>query len=109
MLARFDIQGVAQEMERLHVWVDRILDSIIDLRMKMSTGEGADAFKNKGKKDFVQILLELKEQEDNGITITMEQIKALLMVISFSSQQSYCRVKLMMSIYTLTIRFLLVY
>ncbi|GFZ01920.1 cytochrome P450, family 706, subfamily A, polypeptide 5 [Actinidia rufa] len=81
VIARFDIQGVAREMERLRVWVERILDSIIDARTKMSTSERAEAFKNKQKKDFLQILLELKEQEDTGITITMEHIKAFFMDI----------------------------
>ncbi|PSR91551.1 Flavonoid 3',5'-hydroxylase [Actinidia chinensis var. chinensis] len=78
VLKTFDIQGVAREMERLHVWVDRILDSIIDARMKMSTVEIAEAFNKKGKKDFLQILLELKGQEETGATMTLEQIKALL-------------------------------
>ncbi|XP_057513976.1 flavonoid 3',5'-hydroxylase 1-like isoform X2 [Actinidia eriantha] len=81
VLARFDIQGVAREMERLRIWVDRILDSIIDARTKMSTVERAEAFKNKGKEDFLQLLLALKEQEDTGISITLEQIKALLIDI----------------------------
>ncbi|GFS34280.1 hypothetical protein Acr_00g0033140 [Actinidia rufa] len=81
--------GVAREMERLRIWVDRILDSIIDARMKMSTVEIAEAFNKKGKKDFLQILLELKGQEETGATMTLEQIKALLTVISFSSQHNY--------------------
>lgn len=54
--------------------------------MKMNLDEGEEALKNKGKKDFIQILLELKEQEDTQTPITLNQIKALLMVISFPSK-----------------------
>lgn len=86
ILARFDLQGVERETKRLSELVERIFDSLIDLRMKMNLDEGEEALKNKGKKDFIQILLELKEQEDTQTPITLNQIKALLMVISFPSK-----------------------
>ncbi|PSS09755.1 Flavonoid 3',5'-hydroxylase [Actinidia chinensis var. chinensis] len=78
---RTEFRGVAREMERLRIWVDRILDSIIDAQTKMSMVERAEAFKIKGKEDFLQLLLALKEQEDTGISFTLEQIKALLIDI----------------------------
>ncbi|KAI8546478.1 hypothetical protein RHMOL_Rhmol07G0120900 [Rhododendron molle] len=86
ILARFDVQGVEREMKRLLQWVERILEPILEARMKISRGEGdqEDGLKRKGKKDFIQILLELKEQGDVSVPITLQQIKAILLVISYS-------------------------
>ncbi|KAH7862314.1 hypothetical protein Vadar_002860 [Vaccinium darrowii] len=82
ILAGFDVQGVEREMKRLSEVIERIFDSLMDTRMKMSMDEGEDTMKNKGKKDFIQILLELKEkQEDTQTPITLNQIKALLVDI----------------------------
>ncbi|KAF7146107.1 hypothetical protein RHSIM_Rhsim04G0178100 [Rhododendron simsii] len=85
ILARFDVQGMEREMKRLLQWVERILDPILEARMKISRGEGdqEDRVKGKGKKDFIQILLELKEQEDVSVPITLQQIKAMKLGISF--------------------------
>ncbi|KAH7864383.1 hypothetical protein Vadar_028987 [Vaccinium darrowii] len=83
ILARFDVQGVEREMKRLQQGVDQILNPILESRIKMSRGDGdqEDGLKSKGKKDFIQILLELKEQEDASVPITLQQIKAMLMDI----------------------------
>ncbi|XP_059657449.1 flavonoid 3'-monooxygenase CYP75B137-like [Cornus florida] len=81
MLARFDIQGVERQAKKLLVWVDRILDAVIDERMRLDGGEGLGMSKDKERKDFLQICLELKEQEDTASPITLTQIKAMLMDI----------------------------
>ncbi|KAG5539787.1 hypothetical protein RHGRI_020113 [Rhododendron griersonianum] len=83
ILARFDVQGVEREMKRLLQWVERILDPILEARMEISRGEGdqEDGLKRKGKKDFIQILLELKKREDVSVPITLQQIKAMLLDI----------------------------
>ncbi|KAI8546476.1 hypothetical protein RHMOL_Rhmol07G0120700 [Rhododendron molle] len=83
ILARFDVQGVEREMKRLVQGVDRIFDPLLESRTRMSRGEGGqeNGMKSKGKKDFIQILLELKEREDAAIPITLQQIKALLLDI----------------------------
>ncbi|KAF7138491.1 hypothetical protein RHSIM_Rhsim07G0102200 [Rhododendron simsii] len=85
ILARFDVQGVEREMKRLLQGVDRIFDPRIESRTRMNRGEGGqeNGMKSKGKKDFIQILLEFKEREDAAIPITLQQIKALLMVNTF--------------------------
>ncbi|XP_028127669.1 cytochrome P450 76C1-like [Camellia sinensis] len=70
-LARFDLQGVEREMKEIVVDVERVFDSVIDARVKM------EAVNDGGKKDFLQILLELKG-EDGATPITKTQIKALL-------------------------------
>ncbi|KAJ8650060.1 hypothetical protein MRB53_003083 [Persea americana] len=71
ILARFDIQGLAQRMKRLVLWVDRILDAIIDQRQR----EGS----NKESKDFLQFLLQIVEQGDPKTPLTTTHIKALFM------------------------------
>ncbi|CAL5432762.1 unnamed protein product [Camellia sinensis] len=73
-LARFDLQGVEREMKEIVVDVERVFDSVIDARVKM------EVVNDGGKKDFLQILLELKG-EDGATPITKAQIKALLMDI----------------------------
>ncbi|GMP95938.1 hypothetical protein CsSME_00044796 [Camellia sinensis var. sinensis] len=73
-LVSFDLQGVEREMKEIVVDVERVFDSVIDTQVKM------EAVNDRGKKDFLQILLELKGE--NGATpITKTQIKALLMDI----------------------------
>ncbi|KAK9276311.1 hypothetical protein L1049_005842 [Liquidambar formosana] len=67
-------------MTRLFLWVDQILDSIVDQRVKMNTASGEEAFNNE-RKDFLQLLLDLKKQEDSATPISMTQIMALLMDI----------------------------
>ncbi|CAK9173160.1 unnamed protein product [Ilex paraguariensis] len=81
MLARFDVQGVERNMKRLFQWVERILDAVINERMKSNTMNKEGALENEEKKDFLQILLQLQEEEDTGKRINMTQIKALLMDI----------------------------
>ncbi|KAI7995333.1 Cytochrome P450 76C1 [Camellia lanceoleosa] len=73
-LARFDLQGVEREMKEMVVDVERVFDSVIDARVKM------EAVNDGGKKDFLQILLELKG-EGGATPITKTQVKALLMDI----------------------------
>ncbi|KAF5954397.1 hypothetical protein HYC85_007253 [Camellia sinensis] len=53
-LVSFDLQGVEREMKEIVVDVERVFDSVIDTQVKM------EAVNDRGKKDFLQILLELK-------------------------------------------------
>lgn len=77
VLARFDIQGLARQMKRCTMWVDRILDAIIDRKQREE--------RSKESKDFLQFLLQLKEQADPKTPLTITHIKALFMVINFLS------------------------
>ncbi|PIA32656.1 hypothetical protein AQUCO_04400087v1 [Aquilegia coerulea] len=74
LLARFDIQGIAHRAQTLFMWFDRILDSIINERIKLNQAGG----KNE-KSDFLDILLELKDSGDTKIQITIANIKALFL------------------------------
>ncbi|KAL2472451.1 Cytochrome [Abeliophyllum distichum] len=79
ILARFDIQGIAKEMKNCFQYVDGILDNVINEHTKMvSVGVEGATGRRDGRKDFLQILLELKEKVTS---VTMIQIKAILMDI----------------------------
>lgn len=77
ILARFDIQGVEQDMRRIIGCVEDIFNSIIDQRLNM---EGEDTLKKKDK-DFLQLLLEQRDREDSETPVTLTHIKAMLIDI----------------------------
>ncbi|XP_077229984.1 flavonoid 3'-monooxygenase CYP75B137-like isoform X2 [Tasmannia lanceolata] len=76
VLARFDIQGVVREMNKLSIWLDKVFDSIIDQRRKMDGVEGEDEKKKEGK-DFMNLLLQLTEEE-RKTTFTVTNMKAMM-------------------------------
>ncbi|KAI3931531.1 hypothetical protein MKW92_011133 [Papaver armeniacum] len=79
VLKRFDIQGIEREAKVLWLWLDRILDSVIDQRVKLN-GMDQTCQNDESKKDFLQLLLELMEQKDAKSQITKTQLKALYLV-----------------------------
>lgn len=81
MLSRFDLQRRKWDMLRQLEYVDRIIDKIIEDRIKVNSRKTKGAFEEDGKKDFLQILLELKDQKDDPTSLSIIQIKALLMDI----------------------------
>ena len=85
VLARFDIQGVERETKKVFHFVDQIFDQIIEQRTKQDSAKEKTAFNinNREEKDFLQFLLDFKEQEASGNPITLTQIKAILMVIQY--------------------------
>ncbi|KAJ4976918.1 hypothetical protein NE237_002024 [Protea cynaroides] len=89
ILARFDIQGMERKGKELLSRVDSIFDSVVGERLKMDEVQRKGVnFNDTETKDFLQILLELKQQEneENGKTsLNMMQLKALLLV-SFLSK-----------------------
>ncbi|KAK9143405.1 hypothetical protein Syun_012805 [Stephania yunnanensis] len=74
ILARFDLQGIQRGMRVLFLKFDRIFESIIEERLKLMENE-----KGKESKDFLQILLRLREEEDAKTPFTAKHLKALLM------------------------------
>ncbi|KAK2979682.1 hypothetical protein RJ640_027262 [Escallonia rubra] len=70
-LARFDFQGIRKQMKGLAQRFDKIFETMIDQRKKMDGG--------KESKDFLQYLLQLKEEGDAKMPLTMTHLKALLM------------------------------
>ncbi|XP_057723043.1 flavonoid 3'-monooxygenase CYP75B137-like [Arachis stenosperma] len=69
-LARFDLQGVEKQMHALVPRFDGIFDRMIGKRVE----EG-----NKKSTDFLQFLLNLKDEGDSKTPLTMVQLKSLLM------------------------------
>ncbi|TXG70750.1 hypothetical protein EZV62_005685 [Acer yangbiense] len=79
-LARFDLQGVESKMKKLLSWFDRMFESLIDSRTKDHQTGGENKKEEKGSnKDFLQILLDLKQQGDDKSSLSMNQVKALLL------------------------------
>ncbi|KAH0780970.1 hypothetical protein KY290_000568 [Solanum tuberosum] len=69
-LAWFDFQGVVKKMKVLV----KIFDNMIDQRQKLDrNGVGQE------NKDFLQVLLKLKDEADAKMPLTMIELKALLM------------------------------
>lgn len=76
-LSRFDLQGMNQEMQRQLEHVDRIFDYVIERTMKANSNKINE---EDGRKDFVQILLELKDEKNDPKSFNIIHIKALLIV-----------------------------
>ncbi|KAK4400318.1 cytochrome [Sesamum angolense] len=78
VLAKFDVQGIEKETRALMPSVEEILDTVIDERTKMMAAEGGELAAERGK-DFLGILLELKEQKvREGSSFGVTHIKAIL-------------------------------
>ncbi|KAK3038477.1 hypothetical protein RJ639_029775, partial [Escallonia herrerae] len=75
LLARFDIQGIEKETKKISLWVDQFFDMLFEQRMKGDVGTQTD------QKDFVQSLLELRDQQGPGSSITLKHMKSLLLDI----------------------------
>ncbi|KAK7251211.1 hypothetical protein RIF29_34204 [Crotalaria pallida] len=73
LLAPFDLQGIVKQMQKLVPKLDGIFEKMIKQRVKMEKEDGNE------RKDFLQFLLNLKEDEDSKTTLTLTQVKALLM------------------------------
>ncbi|XWS61921.1 hypothetical protein CRYUN_Cryun07bG0166100 [Craigia yunnanensis] len=81
VLARLDIQGIARGMKKISHLFDQLFESVIKLRMNVATEKEKVDGKSEKKLDFLQLLLELKENEDSASSITMNQLKGMLMDI----------------------------
>ncbi|KAK9068012.1 hypothetical protein SSX86_012123 [Deinandra increscens subsp. villosa] len=85
MLSWFDLQGRLKDMLKQREHLDRILDNIIEERIKTNSRKLEGAVEKDGKKDFLQIMLELMEQKDASTSFGVVQIKALLFDILTAS------------------------
>ncbi|KAJ0716378.1 putative cytochrome P450 [Helianthus annuus] len=85
VLSWFDLQGRNREMQKLREHLDRILDSIIEDRIETNSRKTEDAAEDDERKDFLQIMLELKDQKDASTSFDIVQMKALLFDILTAS------------------------
>ncbi|OWM71848.1 hypothetical protein CDL15_Pgr017731 [Punica granatum] len=78
-LVRFDLQGIQKRVKVLAGQFDRIFDEVISQRLRIDRdGTGAGTEGGESEKDFLQFLLELKDEEDAKTPLTLVGIKALL-------------------------------
>ncbi|KAK9103252.1 hypothetical protein Sjap_020506 [Stephania japonica] len=73
-LARYDLQGLDREMRASALKFDRIFEYIIEERLKL-----IDSEKGVEIKDFLHMLLRLKDEGGTNTPFTMKHLKALLM------------------------------
>ncbi|KAF5774907.1 putative cytochrome P450 [Helianthus annuus] len=70
--------GRKREMQKQREHLDRIFESVIEERIKTNSRKMEGAVEEDGRKDFLQIMLELKDQKDASTSFDIVQIKALL-------------------------------
>ncbi|KAJ4871180.1 hypothetical protein Rs2_47193 [Raphanus sativus] len=74
VLSRFDLQGLAKRMGGLAERMDRLFDRVINQRLGMDKGSS----EGKGE-DFLEVLLKIKDENDEKTNLNMNDVKALLM------------------------------
>ncbi|MFS7940078.1 putative 3,9-dihydroxypterocarpan 6A-monooxygenase [Helianthus anomalus] len=75
ILARFDLQGVERDSEKTRNKLDQLFTTIIDDRIESNLKETED----EEKKDFLQVLLNYKD-EKGAIPLSRDEIKLILLV-----------------------------
>ncbi|KAE8671569.1 Detected protein of confused Function [Hibiscus syriacus] len=77
VLAPLDLQGAVKRMKEPMDKLNAIIENIIDQRLKKERENGSGSAVE--FEDFVQFLLQLKDEEDSKTPLTMNHIKALLL------------------------------
>lgn len=75
VLARFDLQGIQKKTRAVAERFDGIFERMIEQRVKIDGQSG-----KKENKDFLQFLLQVKDEGDAKVPLTMTHLKSLLMV-----------------------------
>nr|UVC58035.1 CYP706V4 protein [Isodon rubescens] len=75
VLARFDFQGIAKETTALLEKIDAMTKDAIDERIKNTDAGGVE---EEGRKDFMQTLVELMQEESYKSSLDKKPIKAML-------------------------------
>ncbi|KAD2392872.1 hypothetical protein E3N88_39849 [Mikania micrantha] len=90
VLAWFDLQRVERDMKKQLYKLDQIFESMIEERIKSNSQkpkDGVGVGDDDGKKDFLQILLDIGNKEDAS-SLNMTQIKALLLDIMIAGAET---------------------
>ncbi|PWA38315.1 cytochrome P450 [Artemisia annua] len=77
-LAWFDLNGIKREMLRQRNKLDKLMTGIIEDQSKEKSQDGVG---DNAKKDFLQKLLDLKDDQKDPKSVNLIQIKALLSVL----------------------------
>ncbi|ESQ39537.1 hypothetical protein EUTSA_v10001163mg [Eutrema salsugineum] len=72
VLSRFDLQGLVKRMGVPAQKMDQMFDRIINQRL------GMDRKSDGNGEDFLDVLLKVKDEEDESMPLTMNDVKALL-------------------------------
>ncbi|XWS61026.1 hypothetical protein CRYUN_Cryun07bG0090400 [Craigia yunnanensis] len=75
VLTRFDLQGIQSKSKKHLLWFYDIFQSVIINRTKIGEGNKKEEI----SKDFLQQLLELNERGDDKTSLSMNEVKALLL------------------------------
>nr|XP_043612923.1 cytochrome P450 76C1-like [Erigeron canadensis] len=86
-LAWLDLQGVERDMKKQRNKLEQILTSIIEDRIKSNLKRSQDGVGHEGEKDFLQMLLDLKDQK-HATSLNITQIKALLVDIMLAGTET---------------------
>ncbi|KAI3686415.1 hypothetical protein L1987_80091 [Smallanthus sonchifolius] len=87
ILAMFDLQGVEREMKTQLNKLDKLFTGIIEHRIESNLKRQQDEVGHEGKKDFVQMLLEHRDEKD-GTPLSMTQMKALLLDVMIAGTET---------------------
>ncbi|PWA76730.1 cytochrome P450 [Artemisia annua] len=88
-LSWFDLQGIKREMLRQRNKLDKIFTRIIEDRSKSNSKKSQDGVGDNSKKDFLQMLLDLKDQKDPRPLYFYRSLKsgADAVMLKFNSSQ----------------------
>ncbi|KAH9741122.1 cytochrome P450 family 706 subfamily A polypeptide 4 [Citrus sinensis] len=86
VLSWFDIQGIERKAKKISLWFENIINSTVEkYRSKDFIVEGKERagkkFEGSRNKNFLQLLLELQENEDGSSSISMNKFKGVLVDI----------------------------
>ncbi|XP_040987308.1 flavonoid 3'-monooxygenase CYP75B137-like [Juglans microcarpa x Juglans regia] len=77
-LAKFDLQGIGRKAKKISEDIDGVVDYAIDKQIKSLAKAKEEGTTKTKQKDFLQVLLELKEQDDGAPSMSMTQLKAVV-------------------------------
>ncbi|KAI7752706.1 hypothetical protein M8C21_028656 [Ambrosia artemisiifolia] len=80
ILAPFDLQRIARDMKKQRDKLDQLFTRIIEDRIESNLKKSKDEVSQEGKKDFLQVLLDYKDEKE-ATPLSMTQMKALLLDI----------------------------
>lgn len=76
VLTSFDLQGIQSKTKKHLAWFYEIFESVIVQRTEIGEGQEKEE-----RKDFLQQLLEVNQRGDHKTSISMNEIKAVLLVM----------------------------
>uniref|UniRef100_A0A2P2MR43 Flavonoid 3'-monooxygenase n=1 Tax=Rhizophora mucronata TaxID=61149 RepID=A0A2P2MR43_RHIMU len=78
LLARLDLQGIEKQSSKATSRIREFLDTVIEKGSNLTEVNSFGFKKTERKKDFLQILLELKDRKDDSMSVTDIQLKGIL-------------------------------